>query len=594
MKQTSRQIAEQATFQNFANCYLREISPGRVVSHRGGQDDAVDCIEWVLAAQQVVLRGELVSHSLCGPHRFGQAWMRRSADVTWRQAEPFAALQLLLQEAYRLQDERTDLLRGHELELLGRALQSYQQTASYIDARPRGASDDDTFIAAEQSLVFGHSLHPTPKSRQGMSAWQEQAYAPELAGRFQLFWFAADRSVVAHKSVADRSAPDIVTSLIAPGAGGPSLRDGETLLPMHPLQAQALLLDPAVSDLEQDGKLRPLGSYGPDFTATSSVRTVYSRHQPWMLKFSLPVRITNSVRLNRRHELEAGVTMSKLLKQTGIGLGGSRFKVILDPAYITLDMPGRTESGFEVILRANPFVACGGRGIMTIAALTAEPLPGEQSRLERIVRTLCDRDRSDPRQVATQWFRHYLDCALDPLVTLYDDFGLALEAHQQNCLLDVGSGYPTASYYRDNQGFYLSQRHRARFSQYVPEAAEIGSLYYDDREIQDRFAYYLIVNQIFSVISRLGHDGLVDEETLLRMLRDRLEGLSRTTSGVGREFVSSLLDRPMVAFKANLMTRLFDVDELQTSNERALYARLPNPIFGLAASYRGEGSAIAS
>jgi siderophore synthetase component len=594
MKQTSRQVAEQATFQNFANCYVREVSPGRVIQHWSDPEDAVDCIEWTLPAQQATLRAELVSHSRCGPHRFGRAWLRRGGDAGWRQAEPFAALQMLLQEAYRqLPEERSDRLRGHELELLGRALLSYQQTERYIDAR-RWPADDDSFIAAEQSLVFGHALHPTPKSRQGMTGWQEPAYAPELGGNFQLFWFAADATMVSHKSVADLSAPQIAASLIGPEAAGLKLRDGEVPLPMHPLQAEALLLDPDVRALERAGRLRALGPAGPAFTATSSVRSVYSPDVPWMLKFSLPVRITNSIRLNRRKELEAGVAMAKLVGRTGIATANPRFRMILDPAFLTLDMPDRAESGFEVILRENPFVAGAARGKVTVAALTAEPLSGEPSRLERIVRTICARDGAHPALVAEQWFRRYLDCVLDPLVMLYDDYGVALEAHQQNSLLDVSELYPTASYYRDNQGFYLSRRHRARFSLHVPETAGIGSLFYDDREIQDRFAYYLIVNQVFSVVARMGHDGLADEELLLRILRDRLEHLARTTGGVGREFVRGLLDRPTVTFKANLTARLFDVDELQTDNERALYARLPNPIFGLTASFHGDGSAIAS
>lgn len=592
MKLSSRQVAEHATFQHFANCYYREISPGRTIRHVSSSGDPVDCVEWVLSAQQFVLRAELVSRSLCGPHRFGQPWLRRATEHSWKPLEPFSALQLLLQEAYRqLRDDRADLMRGCELELLGRALQSYQQTLRYIEERRPEAAEGDSFISAEQSLVFGHSLHPTPKSRQGMTTWQEPAYAPELGGRFQLYYFAADAACVSHKSMADRTAPELVRRMMGQGAN--DLRPGEIAIPMHPLQAEALLLDPEVRELERAGRLRPLGLAGPAFTATSSVRTVYAEDQPWMLKFSLPVRITNSVRLNRRKELEAGVTMAKLFRRTGIGADSPRFRIIQDPAYLALDMPGRVESGFEVIFRENPFTSDKAKGVATIAALTAEPLPGEQSRLERVVRSLGWRTGMHPTPLSEQWFLRYLDCALDPLVTLYDDHGLALEAHQQNSLVDVSQGFPTRSYYRDNQGFYLSRRFRARFSLHVPEAAEIGSLYYDDAEIQDRFAYYLVVNQIFSVITRLGHDGLADEEVLLGLLRDRLEVLARTCTGVGRAFARSVLDRSSIACKANLRTRLFDVDELQTSNEGALYSRQPNPVFDVAA-FRGIGNAIAS
>ena len=37
-----------------------------------------------------------------------------------------------------------------------------------------------SFIEAEQSLLFGHLTHPTPKSRQGILEWKSAMYSPEL------------------------------------------------------------------------------------------------------------------------------------------------------------------------------------------------------------------------------------------------------------------------------------------------------------------------------------------------------------------------------------------------------------------------------
>jgi siderophore synthetase component len=158
-----------------------------------------------------------------------------------------------------------------------------------------------------------------------------------------------------------------------------------------------------------------------------------------------------------------------------------------------------------------------------------------------------------------------------PLIRLYDDYGVALEAHQQNTLLDIGMGYPAASYYRDNQGFYLSERYRSLLAGHAPETETIASLYFADAEIRDRFAYYLIVNQVFSVISRMGHDGLCDEGVLLFALRAHLEHCAETMSGAGRDFARHVLDLPTITSKANLTTRLFDVDELQSSGVHSLY-----------------------
>lgn len=576
--QSSRQVAEIATFQSFANCYLREVNPGIRAMHRtaGG---ATDCVEWSLPRQHMVLRAEITSPSLCGPHHFGRVWGRGVSDPAWRQIELINALHILVHECYRqVEGTQADALRGFELELLMRVLESYQQTALYIDKATPEPAHGGHFIEAEQSLVFGHWQHPTPKSRQGMTYWQQESYAPELRGQFKLHYFTAKAEHVRHASARSVAAHEIVRALVGADPMGDAVGADEYLLPMHPLQAEALLLDPDIQGMQRQGLLRHLGPAGPAFTATSSVRTVYGAGVDWMLKFSLPVRITNSVRLNRRQELEAGVAMARLVDRIGLAKRSRNFRIIQDPAYITLDLPGRRESGFEVILRENPFAGDGGAGVVTIAALTADPLPGRASRLEQLVRALAARERDALSNVALAWFRRYLACAVEPLIRLYDDYGIALEAHQQNSLLNVGSGYPSLSYYRDNQGFYLSERYRGLLAGHVPETQDIASLYFADSEIRDRFAYYLIVNQVFSVISRIGHDGLCDEGLLLRELRAHLERHAAEMTGAGRDFARHVLDLPTIASKANLTTRLYDVDELQSQNAPTLYRPVANPL----------------
>lgn len=589
---SARRVAEHATFQSFANCYLREIDGGARVRHSAQQSDAFDCLECVLPAQRAALRVELLSASLCGPHRLGRCFMKRALETAWRETLPLNALQALLHEAYRrVGDETDERLRGCELELLARVLDSYQTTLRFLET-PAPDLQPDSFIEAEQSLTFGHWLHPTPKSRQGMTSWQQPVYSPELGGSFRLVFFAAAATLVRSNSAAREGVSGIVEGLAGRDLEGLGLRGGEALLPMHPLQAEALMLDPDVEALCARGALRLLGSAGPAFTATSSVRTVWSAEAEWMLKFSLPVRITNSVRTNRRHELEAGVAMARLFQRSDFLRRHPKFRLLRDPAFVTLDIPGRSESGFETIFRENPFRA-SAEDAVTLAALTAEPALGERSRLERIIRALAVRESEAAETVALRWFAAYLDCALDPLLALYDELGVALEAHQQNSLLDIRSGYPTACWYRDSQGFYLSNAYRGRLRALAPETEDVAHLYYDDAEIQDPFAYYLVVNQIFSVVTRLGHDGLADEAELLAMIRARLGELARRLTGAGRAFARTLLDRPTIAAKANLVTRLYDIDELAAGDENAKYQRLPNPLSGVAATARGGDRALA-
>lgn len=65
-------------------------------------------------------------------------------------------------------------------------------------------------------------------------------------------------------------------------------------------------------------------------------------------------------------------------------------------------------------------------------------------------------------------------------------------------------------------------------------------------------------------------------------------------SGAGRDFARHILDLPTITSKANLTTRLFDVDELQSSGAHSLYRPIPNPLrvpLALAASRTGHAFA---
>ena len=595
MTPSSQQVAEMAAFRSFANGYLREIDPGIQVRHALPDGAPAACVEWNLRRQRAAIRAEILSPSLCGTHGFGRLWTRQLHEPSWRRPAPMRAIEELLGEAYARVDAGSgEAARGHELELLGRILDSYRETVRQLDLAARRKEEDTSFIGAERSLVFGHWLHPTPKSRQGLTPWQARVYGPEEAGTFQLVVFAADATIVDHASAMPRSAPEIALDLLGPDAARLPLRAGEIALPMHPLQAEALMLEPQVAALVEAGRVRSLGAAGPRFTATSSLRTVYAPDSSWMAKFSLPVTITNSLRVNRIGELQAGVAMARLIGRSTFGARHPAFRILLDPAYLTLGVPGREESGFETVLRENPFRDGAERGIATVAALTAEPAPGRLSRLETLLRHVCPGRAAAVAQAARHWFGLYLDCMLEPLVSLYDVHGIALEAHQQNALLDVADGWPRRAFYRDNQGFYLSEAARPRLEREAPETAGLPSLYFDDGEIRRRLAYYLVVNQIFSVVARLGHDGLVREEILVDDLARRLEAMAARMTGAGRAFARAVLDGPTICTKANLRVRLSDRDELASGEGADNYMDMPNPLRVRGRTYGEADRALAS
>ncbi|GAF21373.1 LOW QUALITY PROTEIN: anthrachelin biosynthesis protein AsbA [Bacillus sp. JCM 19047] len=580
MQHSAKRIAENASLQAFLNSYIKETLSGELLpvsingqSRHKTKLQTEQMLEINLPHQHTSLRIEMLYRSFVGRHSFGII-LKGNRETGWHQEEPLSVLILLIQELHLQALHNGDAKRSCFDECLVRMLESYHSMCTYLEERL--ATDEaihdprQTFIDAEQSLLFGHWLHPTPKSRQGMAYWQHAAYAPELKGQFQLYYFYVHHTILQHESMLDKSVWDIVyeeTDL--------QMIDEKWFpFPMHPLQAQFLLEQPHIRKAMETGLIQDKGPCGKWYTATSSLRTVFNEESNWMFKFSIPVKVTNSLRVNKRHELRLVLLLEKYYKEQD---GKSKTcQFIDDPAYLTVRLPGVKESGFETIVRSNPFQN-GGRGVTTIAALVQDPLPGSDSKVATIIKELAQQERSSLRMISEKWFRTYVESAIVPLISLYDELGIALEAHQQNSLLDVQNGYPTMYYYRDNQGYYLAESYRQKLTALVPELQKTEGLFYDDDVIQNRFTYYLMMNQAFAVIHRFGADGLMCEKQLLKVLKEALKHCSRKCSGAGRLFINDLLVKTELAFKANLLTRFHDVDELAEELEQAVYVKVQNP-----------------
>ncbi|WP_236249519.1 IucA/IucC family protein [Lysinibacillus sphaericus] len=589
MQQIAKQIAKNATFQAFMNCYIREVRSGHWVKKE----------EWIkeqrlsaLITEAYILELELPRQnirfafgveykSLVGRQVFGASLKYCTKQKQWLVEDKLTILITLIQELHCTTKMDGCLkLSSHFDELILRIIESYQTMAHYIEKSFEGDKQhraSDTFIEAEQSLLLGHWLHPTPKSRQGMADWQQTSFAPELQGSFQLHYFRVDRKMVNEASVLEISASEhIARSLIK---SQPEFVKSENVcyIPVHPLQAQWLLQQQYVKKAIAEDLIKYEGAQGAYYTATSSIRTVYNAQEEMMYKFSIPVKITNSLRVNRTHELKAGIAMARLMKKIDFLQKHSSFQMMNDPAYMTIEFPNQTESGFEVIFRSNIFPKGHDEGICMIATLVQEPLLEEKSKLCHLIMKIAQSEFRSLESVSLDWFKVYWTNAIEPLLRLYDEHGIALEAHQQNSLLNISSGYPTTYYYRDNQGYYLSKAYKDVLLSIEPSLHETEELFYEDALIHDRFTYYLFMNQLFPVIARFGADQLINENELLKWSMDQLHLLEKEFTGFGKIFVRNILKQEELAFKANLLTRFHDVDELEAELEQAVYTKIPNP-----------------
>ncbi|MER5366390.1 IucA/IucC family protein [Streptomyces sp. NPDC002722] len=558
--------ADSAGAENLLRCWVRETGPA-------GPDGPT--LRIPLPASGTALLVPVLYWSATGWHRFGPPVLEGAPEGA-PPADAVTIAALLGRETGR--DEGADMV--------ARVADSVRRTAGFIAERrraPHAPAEADLFLTAEQSLLLGHPQHPTPKSREGLSDAESRLYSPESHGSFALNWMAVDRSVLATDSAwTDGGRPVPATELVTAYARGLRLTDNTAPIPLHPWQARELVHRPEVAALLDAGLLHDLGPHGERWHPTSSVRTVHRPGAEVMLKLSLGVRITNSRRENLRKELHRGVEVHRLLRSglaTQWHAARPGFDIVRDPAWLAVDGPdGRPVQGLDVMLRHNPFGPLDDA--VCIAALTApRPWPGRagmHSRLAEIVLSLAAATGRTVGAVAAEWFLRYLDRVVGPVLWLDAHAGVALEAHQQNTLVMLGpEGWPVGGRYRDNQGYYFRESHRAALEQRLAGIGSVSDTFVSDEVTDERFAYYLGINNVFGLIGAFGAQHLADERVLIAAFR-RFLG---SAAALGSPLPTHLLEKTHLRCKANLLTRMHGLDELVGPvDTQSVYVTIANPL----------------
>ncbi|MBQ0732164.1 MAG: hypothetical protein KBT75_15795, partial [Oleispira antarctica] len=261
MKFVASNIAEYASFHAFINAYLREIDAGiwkgksqfLALSDFPYELKGNEVLEIFLPESQQCIVMDVSYKSKVGRHHFQGVYVRTEYDEErsspWQSADIMYLLIALVRQIYQRQNtisvgtELSESIRMNEVELLGRLLGSYQTMAYFLSQRAGDAALTSLdFINSEQSILYGHWLHPTPKSQQGITPWQQTFYSPELCGHFKLHYFSADKSLVKEGSSLAKSTSELLYAEVS-RYDSIELANDHVLVPVHPLQAPNLLLE---------------------------------------------------------------------------------------------------------------------------------------------------------------------------------------------------------------------------------------------------------------------------------------------------------------------------------------------------------------
>ena len=584
-----KELASRLAMQHLVNAYSQETGCGILLEKYQQNSSQLTFSQGLtllvipLESIQSQLYVALSYTSLVGRHRIStlpQIFNRGQIQ----QFSLIAIVSLLLEELVQNSESELD-----SSSLVEKWIQSRDALIEFLNHRQHDFDSlvqaEQDFILTEQALILGHSMHPAPKSRSGFIHEDWKKYSPEHKGLTSLYFWLVDAEYFAEGSAEESLISQQLKQEIRW-----HLNDGESeqlktysnyqLLALHPWQARYLQCKDWYKELKAKKKIIDFGEKAWQFSPTTSVRTLASYQAPWMVKPSLSVMITNSIRVNLAKECHRGEMTHRLWNGQ---LGQSilehcpTLKAVNDPAWTALKIDGNIVNETICIFRDQPFNK--HQQVTCIASLCQDHPSKNLNRFDHLFENIAhDHPQLSLEQIALNWFKQFLEISLVPMMYLYHRYGMAFESHQQNVLVELEHSQPKNLWLRDNQGFYYIEEFATEILKEFPELEEKAHAVGSKAFVDERFSYYFFGNTLFGIINAIGATGSVHEQQLLDILSSKISDLLELYPE--SSLLNGLLYQPTLPYKGNLLTRLYELDELIAPVEQqSIYIQLPNPLF---------------
>lgn len=577
------------------NCYLREYAiPHHQVTRQANDatlpltirrfsDHPILLIEFPELKAKMAIKVTYIS--AIGKAQFvGRPWLK-SAAHGWKSLNAEGTLQWLLHSLSAALDIEFNQ------ELMVQLKNSLSITEQFIETTLPNTTQTNTlrnaFIDSEQSLLWGHAFHPTPKSRTGVPMDEMQACSPEVGANVALYWFKVRRSLfITQGHISKDNHPLSALEALQPKQESSLSQLGEEdylLYPCHPWEAQTLLANPLVQQATESKQIVPLGQGGKTLFPTSSVRTLYHPDLAWFTKFSINVRLTNCIRKNAWYELDSAVQLTQILKsiRDKEQLCNPLFKVMVEPFATTIDLSSlatpeqdqlviQAKESFGILYRENfkqteidivkPTLA---------AALFAYDKQGN-SQIAKRIKAKARQANQSYQAIACLWFEHYVTSLVPGVFNYFFKHGVAFEPHLQNTLIGFDEELPCCVYIRDLEGTKLLPENwpEEKLSSLSERARQ--SVYYSREEGWNRIGYCTLINNLSEAIFHLANGDLSLENQLWSRLLNQLQQW-QTINGAQPE-IQALITGGSIPSKNNFTTRL-----MKKADRESNYTQIHSP-----------------
>lgn len=425
-------------------------------------------------------------------------------------------------------------------------------------------------LSYSESLVLeGHPTHPLTKTKLPLSMTDLKAYAPEFENVIPLKIMLIEKKHIVSTSMEDDD--QFILNEVIPdyyhrlkGFLEPlnlNIADYRVMF-VHPWQ-----YDHTIGEQFNEWIAKKVLIPTP-FTvsskATLSFRTMDLINTPYHVKLPVNVQATSAVRTVSTVTTIDGPKLSYALQ--GLLQQYPSLQVAMEPFGAYADVKPDIARQLAMIIRQKPAIFDNGCTIVTASLVNPNPIDNKA-----LVDSYLDWLEN---KVTIDHIKHfiatYTQNLVQPLIAYIQDYGIALEAHMQNTIVNLGPNYNMKFLVRDLGGSRIDIKSLQR---QVPQIEITNSSLLADtiEEVIAKFQHAVVQNQLAELIHHFNQYNEVIEQELFDIVREEIE-LAIDDTKAHADTLKKVLFGSTITVKALLSMRI------ENKVKKYLNIELNNPI----------------
>ncbi len=419
-------------------------------------------------------------------------------------------------------------------------------------------NDDSDFSAlgyTEGMVWDGHPSHPLTKTKLPLTVDEIQKYAPEFMKVIPLKIVLVHQSILKFTSMTDQE--DFVLSEIIPDMESQlrqwmqmyqSSLDEYRVMFVHPWQYENVITEEFGQWIAEHLVIPT--PFTVDSKATLSFRTMRLLKYPFHIKLPMNVQATSAVRTVSTVTTVDGPKLSYQLQEM-LDIYPT-LTIAAEPYGAHLDVEADLARQFAMIVRyAIEDKKQNHTQIVTAALTQINPVDG-QIVIDSLIEYVYGEISQD---TIVQFMTQYMQALIPPLIGYIQKYGIALEAHQQNTVLQIDKDTQALSFIvRDLGGSRIEPQ---TLKQTVPELTVSNQSLITENidEVIAKFQHAVIQNQLGTVIHHFHHRHGINEKVLYNVAGEIIENAITSNLNHAEALKRLLFDKKMTV-KALLNMRM--------------------------------------